>query len=475
MSKLYVFGIGGTGSRVIRALTMLLASGAECKADTVVPIIIDPDDSAADMTRTVELMDNYRAVHQKLTFSEANKNRFFFTKIKPVDNMVNYHLPLDNTRDCDFKGFIDLNSMSSENQALVRMLFSKKNLDSDMKVGFKGNPNIGSVVLNQFAGSEAYQNFANDFDDGDRIFIISSIFGGTGASGFPLLLKTLRNDRTSQKWNFISKAHIGAVTILPYFDVTQDENSGVDSATFISKAKSALSYYERNISNGAVDALYYLGDTKRNTYENHDGGNKQRNNAHFIELAAAMSILNFAATDDSVFDGQTKHYEYGLDTSDEDIKTIIFDNLGDASKSYTLRPFSQFMLLYKYMKNSLEKEYKHQPWAIDNGLDENFFTDDFYKKLSRVVVEYQAWLKEMDENERSFKPFNEDSVTPLFDLIAGIKERKHNFFLPNYVAVDKELNHRKHCSDKSAPKEQKFMEIFYNATKQMVFKKFNIK
>ena len=37
MSKLYVFGIGGTGSRVLKSLTMLLASGVKCKADTIVP------------------------------------------------------------------------------------------------------------------------------------------------------------------------------------------------------------------------------------------------------------------------------------------------------------------------------------------------------------------------------------------------------------------------------------------------------
>ena len=56
MSKLYVFGIGGTGSRVLKSLTMLLASGVKCNADTIVPIIIDPDDSGADKTRTIDLM-----------------------------------------------------------------------------------------------------------------------------------------------------------------------------------------------------------------------------------------------------------------------------------------------------------------------------------------------------------------------------------------------------------------------------------
>jgi len=43
MSKLYIFGIGGTGARVLKSLTMLLASGVECGVDTIVPIIIDRD------------------------------------------------------------------------------------------------------------------------------------------------------------------------------------------------------------------------------------------------------------------------------------------------------------------------------------------------------------------------------------------------------------------------------------------------
>ena len=29
MAKLYIFGIGGTGSRVLRSLTMLLAAGVD--------------------------------------------------------------------------------------------------------------------------------------------------------------------------------------------------------------------------------------------------------------------------------------------------------------------------------------------------------------------------------------------------------------------------------------------------------------
>ena len=180
--------------------------------------------------------------------------------------MTNFIFPLQNTHNCKFKDFIQMSQLDKESLALVNMLFSEKNLNSDMKVGFKGNPNIGSVVLNQFAGSQEYKAFANGFEAGDRIFIISSIFGGTGASGFPLLLKTIRTDKSSQAWKIISEAKVGAVTVLPYFNVEEDEKSGVDSATFISKTKSALAYYERNISqNGSIDALYYIGDNIKAT------------------------------------------------------------------------------------------------------------------------------------------------------------------------------------------------------------------
>ena len=53
MSKIFVFGIGGTGSRVLRSLTMMLATGIKFGADEIVPIIIDPDAANADLTRTV--------------------------------------------------------------------------------------------------------------------------------------------------------------------------------------------------------------------------------------------------------------------------------------------------------------------------------------------------------------------------------------------------------------------------------------
>ena len=54
MSKLYVFAIGGSGSRVLRSLTMLLSSGVHTDYE-IVPMIVDPDQSNGDLVRTVDI------------------------------------------------------------------------------------------------------------------------------------------------------------------------------------------------------------------------------------------------------------------------------------------------------------------------------------------------------------------------------------------------------------------------------------
>ena len=73
-----------------------------------------------------------------------------------------------------------------------------------------------------------FAQFAQSFHQGDKIFIINSIFGGTGAAGFPLLLKVLRSGNPSiTNSQDIKNAHIGAITVLPYFNVTSDPPSKI--------------------------------------------------------------------------------------------------------------------------------------------------------------------------------------------------------------------------------------------------------
>lgn len=465
MSKLYIFGIGGTGSRVIKSLTMLLAAGVKCEADTIVPIIIDPDDSAADLTRTVLSMQHYDNIRKKLEFTNASKNQFFKTEI--AQSVQNFRLPLNNTRDVKFRDYMSVDTLSDGQKALVNMLFSQKNLDSNMKVGFKGNPNIGSVVLNQFSDSQAFKDFANNFQQGDKIFIISSIFGGTGASGFPLLAKTLRSNNTIPNYALINAAQIGAVSVLPYFGVKQDDSSEVDSGTFISKTKSALSYYYSNISNNqTVNALYYLADDVRNQYDNCEGGVGQKNNAHLIELIAALAILDFAEGDYS--EGIT-HKEFGLE---KDSQEVILGDFGSETQTLLQGPITQFLLFCKYMKEECGKQYGTQSWAKLIKFDSAFLHSQFIKEVSAMQHDFIGWLSEMDDNKRRFSPFElSNTKIGLFEIVKGKIPKKLMTLKSNYALYDDVLN--KQSVSAASKKEQQFMELFYKATNELVDKKFN--
>ena len=468
MSKIYVFGIGGTGSRVLRALTMLLASGVECKADAIVPIIIDPDSAAGDVERVTTLMKQYGEIRSKLNYDSKKANRFFKTDIQ--ETMTNFRLPLSNVQDVSFANYMDVSNMSHENQALANMLFSQKNLASDMTIGFKGNPNVGSVVLNQFDGSDEFGNFANEFTGQDKIFIISSIFGGTGASGFPLLLKNLRTNENIANQNLVHNAHIGAVTVLPYFQVKQEENSQIDSATFVSKAKSALSYYERNISkNNEIDALYYVADDTRTTYENCEGGTNQKNNAHFVELISALALIDFANSDKPA---TSIHKEFGIE---KDTNEIIFENLGKVTKDKLRKALTQFNLFSKYVIENSDLGFLNQPWAKDRSMEKTFFENDFIRTMEKVQREYIVWLSEMATQQRAFTPFNlHKERDKVFDLVKGVTQKKvFNTIDRNYNLFDNRLN-KQTGESKTGNKEQQFTELFFLATQHLVKEKFNI-
>lgn len=462
MAKLYVFGIGGTGARVLRSFTMMMAAGVTIGADEVVPVIIDPDASNADLTRTVALMNIYRSIRSSLSFSPQNESTFFRKELSQI--LANYTLRINDTDDKTFSQFIDLPSMNKSSQAMIRMLFSEKNLASSMDVGFKGNPNIGSIVLNQIVDSNDFQDFANNFEAGDKIFIISSIFGGTGASGFPLLLKTLRTGTNFPNNDLINHAEIGAITILPYFKLKNDDESEIDSSTFISKTKSALAYYENNISkNKSIDALYFLADNVTNTYENHEGGSAQQNDAHLIEFLAATAIVDFSNKQHA----NTSNKELGLKDL---INSVTFDSFYENQKRMLFAPLTEFMM----MTNCLNHKFDYYSSKDFNANNDNFnglYGSSFMTELQHLTGLFIEWLDEMKRNKRSLDLFNLNTKDKPFEVVTGVKPKKIVSLKSDYDLVTDRLNSVvKKCHSKGD--NDKFLEIFFLAMTKLFNEKF---
>lgn len=488
MSKIYVFGIGGTGARVIRSLTMLLASGVKLgeNIDTVIPVIIDQDRSNGDLTRTIALLKTYKSLHDQLKFGRNSKSEFFKTNIDDLN--TSFRMQVADVADKDFQSYIKYLNLDTRNKALVSLLFSKKNLEAHMDVGFKGNPNMGSVVLNNFS-TEADNDLGSileSFQSGDKIFIISSIFGGTGAAGFPLLLKTLRQAQSSQLPSaaLVANAPIGAITVLPYFGVQHDEDSEINMDSFMSKAKAALSYYRDNLN---TDVLYYISDKLSKNYDNHEGDSAQRNNAHFVEMVAALSIIDFCKNNVQ-HDGSKSFKEFGFN---EDKPVVSIRTLADSTRALVGKPLISMFIFEKFYKEHLKNTWENA-WAKDfsytdddneGKMDSTVMSHDFFVKLTKFLKDFDnEWLREMANNSRAFKPFNlETSGENIFNSIDGYEPKKTGFWgkltsknLDGYEAIDNAIADISNDLHKKLPMYDYFMDVHWQAINKVLKSKFGI-
>lgn len=490
MGKVYIFGIGGTGARVIRSLTMLLASGVKLgnNIDTVIPIMIDPDKSNGDLTRTISLLKTYKTIHESLRFDENSKSDFF--RISIDDLNTSFRLQVDDVADKDFQTYINFLSLDPRNKSLISLLFSKRNLEAHMDVGFKGNPNMGSVVLNNFSSdpNNNLEAVLSSFQSGDKIFIISSIFGGTGAAGFPLLLKTLRQAQNNQLPSsaLVSNAPIGAITVLPYFGVEHDECSEINMDSFMSKAKAALSYYRDNLN---VDTLYYISDKLSKNYKNHEGDSAQCNEAHFIEMISALAVVDFCQGNRQ-HDGNKEYKEFGL----VDDKTCIsLKSLSDSTKLLIQKPLISMFIFEKFYKEHLKYtwdgawakdfSYSNNDSGSESRLDSSIMTKDFFVKLTKFLKDFEVeWLREMENNSRSFKPFNlNTSGDNIFSSIDGYEPKKSGFFsklmsknLDGYEAIDNAVADISNELHKKLPMYDYFMDVHWQAINKVLKLKYDI-
>lgn len=459
MKKLYIYAIGGTGSRVLKSMLMLLASGVEMNDYEVVPIIIDPDISSGDVSNTINLLRNYKMIHDSLEYPSKIENSCFKTRIH--ESIPGYRMSIKETQDKRFSDFIHYNSMGNENQALTSMLFSEANLNSDMKVGFKGNPNIGSVVLNQFNTSDEYKDFVNSFNQDDKIFIISSIFGGTGASGFPLLLKTLR-----EQSGIIGNSSIGAITVLPYFKVKESEESSIDSNTFISKTKAALEYYRKNLN--GLDNLYYIGDNPSATYDNIEGGVNQKNNANFIELLSALSIVDFIYNNEGR-NVVTQYKEFGLKNESNSYNfTDLYDKTNEMIKQKLIK--MHFIKIYWNEIINNKKTVKNQPWYKEHvGSEQDIDTTTFGKYFTDFLNFNDIWFKELRNNSPEFAPFTIDYGKKIFSSIASIQANNVGTLFHKEMSYFHNILNKLHVSS-TLNVSTKFFEIMNGAIDEMISK-----
>ncbi len=459
MSKLYLFAIGGTGTRVLNSLLMLLASGVRANTEKIIPMVIDTDINNGDLERFRKQLRNYREINEKL-YADCSmsdfQDHFFRTRIEDPRELNISGLDYGTLGD-----MLDCTGLAASGfkntKFLVDLLFNYNNLSMKLEKGFLGNPNVGSIVLKNVIETKGFKEFTQAFQAGDRIFIINSIFGGTGAAGFPLLLRVFR-DNVSELNNIglINNSIIGGVTVLPYFEVDvekyQSGESSINSNTFISKTKAALSYYDDHIGH-LVNALYYIGDTQKSNYENIEGGTEQKNPNNFVEFVSALAILdflNYESSSKTINDlgKPTRYFEFGIG---DDVDTLNFTHL--PGREDITRPLIAFKYFSVYVSKWLRKalEDKKLVWRRGLNIPNNYWDSSFIKALrSFCGIHFYKWLYNLNHksHSRKFVPFNLRILNPedaengydkelnvdideagLFTMVNGIPAKQDSSFL----------------------------------------------
>jgi len=430
MARLFIFGIGGTGSRVIKSLIMLLSAGIKPgKFDEVVPIIVDPHKELQELNDCKRLIRLYSKINE-IAFSKNSEisEGFFRTKMitlksASTDQTLKDDIEFDEKSNESFGDFINktgIRRISPNTLDLLSLLYSEKNFSQPLNIGFKGNPHMGSLVLNSLFGGKAFNTFKSIFGRNDRIFIISSVFGGTGAAGFPLLLKNFRHSDNPE----IRDCQIGALSVLPYFKLSEaKETSDIDSNDFMTKTKSALSYYINPDFTNLYNSIYYIADIDGQTDPYKNDEKNQPNKAHLIELLGAAAIIHFAENS-NYSKGDVKEYCLG-----GDVESINFGNVGNPTRDLFKSGLSSLHLFSK-IHPMIKENLNRLAFCKVNDFNNEFFNNNFFTDqetgLEMFFKEfYSKWISELYENQRSFRPFNLEHNKNYRNLVVGDKLDKH--------------------------------------------------
>lgn len=416
MKKVFVFCIGGTGIRVMKSITMLMAGGMDTNGYMVVPIILDPHLDLEEKKNLHSLIDSYKDVYEKSINNGTSKlnpiDGFFNSEIRTVNelnNQTNDTQQIAGSKE-KFRSYIGLANLGADdlNNFLVETMFSTKNLDNPLSVGFKGNPNVGTVVLGEMIeGADWFRAFKQHCEKDDRVFIISSIFGGTGAAGYPLIEKKIR---LAENEPSVKNAVMGAVTVLPYYGLKDPATTGsdIDSANFYTKTKSALAYYDGTVKS---DYLYYIGEKSlKQVYDNDE--KKQDDKANFIELVAASALFDFLKR------GKPENPQYLTRAIESDDESLDLVSLGKGYKDI-VKSVADYMLLRNFV-NTLPSE-SFFPLSKNRGFDDAFYKDSSFQALARFTEKYYNWYSELAQNKRAFAPLHYENKKQMGGWIKSIE------------------------------------------------------
>lgn len=303
MSKLYVIGVGGTGTKCVETFVHLCAMGFVEDPSQVEIRIVDIDEGGGNFERLKSVMGSYAAAREVVTLEKEQKEWFHPELSFGQNSLWSTRVQDDYGANDTLDQRMERAFLNEGERLLLRALYGQRERSMDLGVGVRGLPRIGSLLCAQnmdLSKDVFWQELFGEIAMGEiqthgaRILLVGSLFGGTGASCTPTIARTLSEWGDNRKISL----KIGMCLMLPYFQfqgtlTNQEVRARADH--FIINTKAALRYYKDINILGIVDALYLLGDdiVPERSVRFATGKSQQKNEAMPVELVAGAAIVNF--------------------------------------------------------------------------------------------------------------------------------------------------------------------------------------
>lgn len=437
MSRKHLVGIGGTGARVIEAAIFLCAAGYG--PDNLTVFLIDADKGNGNLTRTKSLIDAYNGCRKN--YQRAPGSRLFATEIVDPDPVVWSIFDEQNVSLASYINYSNMKQVNPDLASFASVLFTGGDnnetgeLNTPLNEGFRGHPSIGAVVMSDPPKDEnpwkaLWGDISNSASPNDvLVFLIGSIFGGTGAAGVPTIgsrdmIKFCSEARMGEN---ISKVLLGGALVLPYFTF-QKETEGLEGQMFVTTddfyiaTKAALQYYNEKVQRDlGFDQIYLLGDSLgQNVGRFSPGKKEQENRPHYIELFSALAAYDFFQQS-PVKDNADKKYfiscrddeaigwdamPFSRNADDIEARRAEFKSLlvSMTAFSYSIATYGKDIMARRhdtitdtwYKKNFKfnEKDDKSQANNPRTGSNE-----ETIKKFIRFAELYLTWICSMDDEK----------------------------------------------------------------------------
>ena len=317
----FVMGIGGTGMRCIESLIHLCAMGMF--DDTEIHLLaLDTDKNNGNFARLKEVKEAYiNTKNIDKTNRTPLEDTFFSANIKYYEFSPNYE------QKSTFKQVFNYDNTKENETDLADLVLTEDVEDFNLRHGYRAQTHLGSMMMYHSIIEAARSRMDSELKQflqvliqacnggsEPKVFILGSVFGGTGASSIPIIPQAISeaaNIMSNGSANILSRAFFASTLLTAYFSFKAPSAEEL-------KEQKIIATSDKFALNSQVAMMFYNDDTTvKNTYQRFymlgtdgqgwdpmarekdkitktiTGGGDQTNDSHYIELLAACAALDF--------------------------------------------------------------------------------------------------------------------------------------------------------------------------------------